>query len=407
MSNVGKDEGIQEELVETLSDKANDRPRRTRVLTEKGAVYRIERLRNEYSSKRRAWRKQISKSGSILADENDIAVLQNERSQVEAQMESLITAYNALRTEVQIDELRELLEIQERLEEETKQLVRQFNDRILELRRTQSDAVSSRSKSTKKSRLKSKAEARTASSRSRASSSKQNEMAAKEARLKMELKFIDLETQKESELRRIKIAKELAVTKAEVDAINNGKSMDNMSCNTTKRDPKLPQDDISEDLLNYYLQSQVDLLQTSFPPDLSLNISDIENHTKVPGTETCDPEALNAEPRAMEANRIQHSTQVRSISSPPILDLNPAATPFTSHNEVRQSQDPLQTRESTTRVAEGLPSGTPLHADTNEVALSSMYRQRQQREHSPRVQSVPTMTESYDPIRRLDRKSVV
>lgn len=114
-------------------------------------------------------------------------------------MESLITAYNALKTEVQKDELRELSEIQERLEE-TKQLVRQFNDRILELRGTQSDAVSSRSKSTKKSRLKSKADARTASSRSRASSSKQNKMAAKEARLKMELKFIDLEIQREQNL---------------------------------------------------------------------------------------------------------------------------------------------------------------------------------------------------------------
>lgn len=44
-------------------------------------------------------------------------------------------------------------------------------------------------------------------------------MAAKSARLDTELKFFEMEAKREADIKRLQITKELAVTKAEIEAV--------------------------------------------------------------------------------------------------------------------------------------------------------------------------------------------
>ncbi|KAJ7387963.1 hypothetical protein OS493_001319 [Desmophyllum pertusum] len=114
-----------------------------------------------------------------------------------------------------VEERRFATEKFETLEHENSDAVRKINKRILELKQNKEDSISRASSSSRSSR--------------RSGSSvleKKTEMAAKVARLAAELKFGDIEAQKtaalqehETEMKKFQITKDLAVAKAEMEAI--------------------------------------------------------------------------------------------------------------------------------------------------------------------------------------------
>lgn len=197
---------------------------RIRTLTEKGKIYQVELLKDQLSSARRAWRKQINNVSNLIVDSSNADALKSERSFLETKMEILNAANERLceSLEENYNEKKEVLAKFDSLEREHSLTLRNINDRILEIRQDTGSGRSGTSKSSSRiSRSRKSEEPSVASSLARKTA-----IAANVARLKTELEFADAEARRTTtlkehadEFKRFKLTKELALAKAEMDAV--------------------------------------------------------------------------------------------------------------------------------------------------------------------------------------------
>ena len=256
--------------------------KRLRTMTASGKEYRIAFLKKEFASQRRAISKDINKAEIALADSTEASILQRQRARIEINTENLAQALGEL--ESLVDKVSEtyndIVEFQAdllQIQGETKRLVERIENKELESCKTQTADEVISSVCSKKSRSIGSRSSHSRTKSNKTTSSRETQIAVKAARLKAELEFIELESQKEVELKRFRIAKELAVTEAEIAARNsNRESL--LDCNSVKdkraaseSSKRLPEEDASEELLHNYLRSQVNSLASY---DFDKNVSE-------------------------------------------------------------------------------------------------------------------------------------
>lgn len=238
-----------------FDDSSSTRTGRIRKLTEKGKSYQLQILEDESISAQRSWRKQLNKLSNLIADSTNVDLLKSERSFLETKMEILNAAnekwYDSL--EDNYEAKKELLMKCETLECEHSNTLRKANEKITEIKQEIGSYLSKRSGRSSQGKK---------SNRSSVASSliKRTAIAASVARLKTELKFADTEARKtsalkehEDELKKFKIEKELALAKAEMEAVI--KSEDEESENLDE-DKNLPKEIDKDYVLQHYLKTQ-------------------------------------------------------------------------------------------------------------------------------------------------------
>lgn len=195
-----------------------------RNLTEKGKTYHLQILEDQRSSAQRSWRKQLNRVINVIADTTNLNLLMSERTFLEAKMEILSAANEKLYDflEGNYDTKKEALMKFESIEREHSDTLRKVNERMCELKQetgSEKSRISRRSSQDSHSR-------KSKGSSAASSLAKRTAIAAHVARLKTELEFADAEARKtsalkehEDELKRFKLTKELAVAKAEMEAV--------------------------------------------------------------------------------------------------------------------------------------------------------------------------------------------
>ena len=196
---------------------------RVRNLTEKGKTYHLQILEDQRSSAQRSWRKQLNRVINVIADTTNPNLSMSERTFLEAKMEFLSAANERLYDflEGNYDAKKEAIKKFESIEREHSDTLRKANERICELKQetgSEKSRISGRSSQDSHSR-------KSNGSSIASSLAKRTAIAANVARLKTK-KFADAEAQKtralkehEDELKRFKLTKELAVAKAEMEAL--------------------------------------------------------------------------------------------------------------------------------------------------------------------------------------------
>ncbi|CAH3021513.1 unnamed protein product, partial [Porites evermanni] len=192
------------------------------------------------SSAQRAWRKQINKVTNLIGDSTNIDLLKSERTFLETRMDILYAASNRL-CEALADNheaKKEAVAQLESLEREHSDTLRRLNNKLSDLRQD----VSERS--------------------SRSKHSSRTDMAANVARLKTQLEFADAEARKtttlkecEDELKRFRLSKELAVAKAEMEAVNVADEK-KIEKDDREEDQFLPQETDRNYVLQNYLKTR-------------------------------------------------------------------------------------------------------------------------------------------------------
>ena len=175
----------------------NTKSVRERKQTAKGKQYQIQLFEDERSSAQRAWRSQLNRVESCLADSEDSMVLQNERMFLETKMELLVAAHEKLdfALEEDFDAKRVAQEKFETWECENYDVLKRLNLKITELRQEHRSLRSSKSGS---SRSSDRSSHKTKSTRFSSSSSmgRKVDVAAQVAKLKTELMFVEAEAPK-------------------------------------------------------------------------------------------------------------------------------------------------------------------------------------------------------------------
>ena len=229
---------------------------RVPILTEKGKTYHSQILQDQRSSAQRSWRKQLNRVINVIADTTDQNLMMSERTFLEARMEILSAANERLCEflEGNYNAKKEALMKFESTECEHFDTLRKVNERICELKQ---ETGSGKSSISRRSSQVSHSQKSNGSS-SASSLAKRTAIAANVARLKTELEFADAEAQKtrglkehEDELKRFKLTKQLAVAKAEMEALikNEGDEI------VTKE--SLPEEIDKNYVLQNYLKTQV------------------------------------------------------------------------------------------------------------------------------------------------------
>ena len=229
---------------------------RAKTMTEKGKSYQLQTLDKKLAKAFRAWRTKIIKVESALADAQNVTVLQDCRKALLSRMTEITSIYVQIETTANEEELTTFTERYDNWFNENTLLVSRINVRITELREELVDSISSYCKKSAASKISHKTSV-ASSSRSSSTARKRNEMATKAARLNTELKFLAVENAKEAELKRIGIMKELAATKAEMEAVL-GLECERFT-NGDGPDIENPQNkDSSDQRLQHYLKTQLE-----------------------------------------------------------------------------------------------------------------------------------------------------
>ena len=222
---------------------------RVRNLTEKGKTYHLQILEDQRSSAQRSWRKQLNRVINVIAGTTNQNLIMSERTFLEAKMEILSAANEKLYDflEGNYDAKKEALMKFESIEREHSDALRKVNERICELKQETGSG---------KSRI-SRRSSQDSHSRKSNGSSTASSLAKRYARLKTELEFADAEAQKtrapkerEDELKRFKLTKELAVAKAEMEAL-----IENEGDEVVAKE-SLPDDIDTNYILQNYLKTQ-------------------------------------------------------------------------------------------------------------------------------------------------------
>ena len=215
-----------------------------------------------------------------------------------------------------------------------REALRLLNEKISALKAEKDDHSSILSSASKHSRLSKCSKMSGASS---SSLQKRAQMAARVARLESELKFPDAESQKtaaltknEDEIKKLHMMKELAATQAELEAVIKIEEENYGDLGHVEERPSL-KDNCSKDLLEKYLQSQIDsILQVPKSSDLLPAPRTGSNVTSAP---TLNVEAPTNVMFTGSSNlpRLHMSTSEESPQrSQASLSSNPFASPFTT-----------------------------------------------------------------------------
>ena len=292
-------------------------------------------LEDQSSSAQRAWRKQINKLSNLLADSTTVELLKTERAFLETRMEILNAAnerlYEAL--EENYDARKEATMKFEILEREHSETLRKLSERIIEIKQ---ETGSGRSRNSKRSSRDSQSQKSNGSSV--ASSSKltrKTAMAANVATLKTELEFADTEARKttalkehEDELKRFKLTKELALAKAEIEAVM--KTEEDERGSLIERE-NLPEEIDKNYVLESYLKTQASSVTDAGNSTVETNLKTInEPLEESPGNE-CIP-VLRNEPvttplQFNSANETTYTSDNKPLIPTP-KSLNPFAPEF-------------------------------------------------------------------------------
>ncbi|XP_067027926.1 uncharacterized protein [Acropora muricata] len=256
----------------------NTKSVRERKQTTKGKQYQIQLLEDERSSAQRAWRSQLNKVESCLADSEDCMVLQNERMFLETKMELLVAAHEKLdfALDEDFDAKRVAQEKFETWERENYDVLKRLNLKITELRQEHRSLRSSKSGSSRSSDRSSR---KTKSTRFSSSSSmgRKVDVAAQVAKLKTELMFVDAEAKRtaalkeqEEQLRKFKLTKQLALAQAEMEAISRVE--DDASTISDLKEDLLPEVIGKSDLLNDYIVTQASSVSNVSLPTVNTTV---------------------------------------------------------------------------------------------------------------------------------------
>ena len=251
---------------------------RDRNITEKGKAYHLQLLDDQRSSAQRSWRKQLNKVRNLIADSANVDLLKSERAFLETKMDILNAANEKLLESLvdNYDAKKDTLMKFESLESEHSDTLKRLNERISEINQ---EVGSGRSRSSKHSSRDSRS--RKSNESCASSLAKRTAIATNVARLQTELKFADAEARKttalkeyEDELRRFRLTKELALAEAEMNAVNK---IEENEIDPLDQNEKLPQETITDKLLQNYLESQA---SRSFPPTLQTNIDSLSEQAE-------------------------------------------------------------------------------------------------------------------------------
>ncbi|KAL9965068.1 hypothetical protein ACROYT_G028800 [Oculina patagonica] len=172
---------------------------RFRKRTAKGREFHIELMKDQWTAAQRAWRKQLNKIENLLTDSNEITPLISERNLLETKMEISSEAHERLDDALEEDyeTKRVVQEKYETWEREHSDALKRVNSRVAELKQERESTKSTATKSSRSSRR--------SSNDSRASKSstleRKVDSAAKVAKLKTELLFVDAEVERTAALR--------------------------------------------------------------------------------------------------------------------------------------------------------------------------------------------------------------
>ena len=260
---------------------------RPKVFTAKMKDYRQQLLERDFDAAQKACVKQVKRIQLVLVGEAEISDLQQERGKLEARMEDFADAHAAIYDTLECEDKRiEQNTRYDSLNHGNREALRSLNEKISVLKAAKDDHSSILSSASKHSRSSKRSKTSGASS---SSLKKRAEMAARAARLEGELKFHDVESQKtaalkkhEDEIKKLHMMKELAATQAELEAVIKIEEENYGDLGHVEERPSL-KDNCSEDLLEKYLQSQIDsILQVPVTSDLLPAPSTGSNVTSAP-----------------------------------------------------------------------------------------------------------------------------
>ena len=301
---------------------------RIRTLTEKGRIYQVELLKEQLSSAQRAWRKQMNNVSNVIVDSSNVDVLKSERSFLETKMEILNAANERLyeSLEENFNDKREVLAKFDSLEREHSLTLRKINDRILEIRQETGSGRSQTSKRSSRISQSRKSEGPSVAS----SLARRSAIAANVARLKTELEFADAEARKtttlkeyEDELRRFKLTKELALAKAEMEALIKTEADGSKD---------LPQEFDRNYVLENYLQAQaLSVSNTAGNSTVVTHVESTDEPLKEDPSNEVTPalkdEPLNTPLQFNPINEVTRTSAQKSMLTTP-KSLNPFAPEF-------------------------------------------------------------------------------
>lgn len=208
-----------------MSDSETDP--RDRTLTEKGLDYQINLLRGKFKSGLSAWRRHYTQALTLITDSQNIRTIKEHRKLLTGSLEDLTDIFEKLRNLIEISQDDKFQEGEkfEQVELEYQNIIQRITDCIQRLESKRDEIGSCITNVTYRS---------VASKNSRKSNiSRISDAAAKAAKLKAELKYIDVESHSKAELLKVQTMKKLEIAQAEFDALN-------MVCNQSDLDSRVP-----------------------------------------------------------------------------------------------------------------------------------------------------------------------
>lgn len=253
---------------------------RERTLTEKGFEYQLSVSQSNCRLSLSAWRRRCGQALSLLSDSKNVDAVRDHRNLLIGSFDKVITTYDKLKALKDVTKENDVLD---NVEGEHHQILKQISNCIRELE-VANDLGSGVSRRSRRSNI--------------------SEAAARNAILKADLKYLDMETRCKAEAARIKILKQIEITQAEMEALN-------FEATETQSESKqaIP---TSRDYVHSVVKND------SIPAREEANIS-------YPSV---------TQPTSLAATCISHATP-RSVSSVPLATdymLNPNADTFDSHS---------------------------------------------------------------------------
>lgn len=186
-----------------------ERETRTRTQTEKGREYRVTFLENNFKAALSVWRRASNKASVLMSDCQDADILRAHRGSLEAALDEFHIKFyqlQGLKEDVSIEsEKIEQADIEHhRIMQSICECIREIESQKYEVRSN----VSSKSAHSKSSRTSSKSDI-----------SKISDAAARKAAYKAELKYIDIESKFNAELKKIRTIKKIEIAGAEQAAL--------------------------------------------------------------------------------------------------------------------------------------------------------------------------------------------
>ncbi len=303
-------------------DTQGSRPIRKRTLTAKGLKYRQEIAEVDFKSSIRLWRRQLTNLQSLMLTTLDFEELQRERGKFEARIEDVRDAHKRILDVLENEDPG--LNISNKYDHcinESQKVIDRLDDKMAELRTRDFDSrsqMSHRSRSTRSAFDHHVASRKSYSSRSKSIRSSQKshsrsttllpsekrEMVAKAARLQAELEYHDVEVKgaaelqkKKDDIKKLMMLKELAVTNAEIEAVNKVEEEEFGFPSLNQRSLQDNADN-RDDRLHNYLETQVKSISSNFGQDscMSSNQKNLSS-SQAPAGQTTPP--INVEFKQM------------------------------------------------------------------------------------------------------------